>query len=221
MGRSERNSSFSMDSTNPPTNQALSNFAGMAHSLMMWENPTYNGVTIFTINLVFYLFTFGGFSFPQLVILTFWITLVSRLAFVIGVHTFAIFRPEYKDVPQSLGAHGSTISEADFKPVSDTILGGLNWINSFCGRVCSCQDMYLVLQVLVVLHVSSYLASFFSLASLSYIALMGMFIIPRLFSEHKEKIMAQMAELQKMANGHLGKLIDAIPKASQLKQKTE
>jgi len=160
---------------------------------------------------------------PQLFVLTAWISLVSRFVFVISIHAFAIFNANYKHVPDKLAKQmsDSTISEADFKPIADTLLGLLNSAKSFWGGVSSCQDKMLVMKMLAILHVASYIASFFSLCGLSYIALMTVFIVPRACRDHQEKIHATLHQVYSQVEKQMEGVLAAVPKASQLKGDTK
>eukprot|EP00656_Telonema_subtile_P043250 TRINITY_DN49630_c0_g1_i2.p1 TRINITY_DN49630_c0_g1~~TRINITY_DN49630_c0_g1_i2.p1 ORF type:complete len:211 (+),score=76.60 TRINITY_DN49630_c0_g1_i2:148-780(+) len=201
------------------TNQAFSDFSDMATKLVYWEDPKHTAVAVATINLLFYLFTFGGYTVPQLFVLTAWISLLTRFLFVIGLHAVAIFNPDYKHVPDQLAKQmtDSSFSEEDFKPVADTLLGMLNSAKSFWGGVSSCQDKMLVMKVLALLHVASYVTSFFSLCGLSYIALMAVFTIPRAIRDHQDKLQATIEQVYAQIGEKMAGVLAAIPKASQLK----
>eukprot|EP00658_Telonema_sp_P-2_P008285 TRINITY_DN1310_c0_g1_i1.p1 TRINITY_DN1310_c0_g1~~TRINITY_DN1310_c0_g1_i1.p1 ORF type:complete len:228 (+),score=80.74 TRINITY_DN1310_c0_g1_i1:130-813(+) len=204
----------------PMSNQAFADASDMAHKLVYWEDPKNTGVAVVTINLLFYLFTFGGYTVPQLVVLCLWVSLVARFAFVIGIHAFAIFNPSLKRVPAKLAKQmaESTISEDDFKPVADTMLAMVNHVMGFWSGVSSCQDKMLVMKVLVVLHVASYVASWFSMCSLAYLMLMGVFTVPRAIRDHQVQLQDAMTQVCNQISDKMAGVLAAIPKASQLKK---
>jgi len=193
--------------------------AGMAYKIIYWEDPKSTGVAVLTLNLLYYLFTFGGYSVPQLIVLTAWISLVARLLFVVGIHSMSIFSPQYKKVPDQLADRmaNSPISEEDFKPVADMLLGAVNSAKTFWGGVSSCKDKMLVMKVLAVLHVASYVANFFSLCGLSYLGIMGVLTIPRAIRDHQDMLMATFEQIRTQASEKLTVALEAVPKASQLK----
>merc|ERR1712159_951801 len=193
--------------------------AGMAYKIIYWEDPKSTGVAVLTLNLLYYLFTFGGYSVPQLMVLTAWISLISRFVFVVGVHAMSIFSPQYKKVPDQLAdcMANSPLSEEDFKPVADMLLSAVNTAKSFWGGVSSCKDKMFTLKVLAVLHVASYVANFFSLCGLSYLAIMGLLTIPRAIRDHQSMIQETTTQLWTQVSEKLTVVLEAVPKASQLK----
>merc|ERR1712086_1189483 len=86
--------------------------------LLLWKDPIQTGAVVATLNLLFYLLTFGGYTIPQLMLSAFWVSLLARFVFVNAMRAATVFDRQYKCVPESVAKRTSVPYTAEeFQPV--------------------------------------------------------------------------------------------------------
>jgi len=185
--------------------------------VLYWEDKLQTGAVVVMFNLLFYLFLFGGYTVPQLIVSTLWVSLLARFAFVNGIRVATIFNPDLSSISDSISRkskiEAAPYSEESFQPLAKM----MNGVSKFWAELSCCKDTFFVMQVLVGLQLAGYAASWFSLSSLVYILVTCLFTIPRVMKNHEKEYMKYYNAFSTAATGAMGNVMAQIPSASKIK----
>jgi len=112
-------------------------------------------------------------------------------------------------------------SEEQFFPLSERLRTSINTIGAFWGEASCCKDNMLTIKVLFGLHIGIFFASFFSLASLVYMALMALFVVPKALGPALLSSDSPLHSQVQSLRGILDGVIAKIPKASDCEEYKE